>query len=335
MGKQNLIVRSLDAKKRTWAHSQQASKQCVLLVKLYARLAKLCAHVKLYLHAFTAFLSGCFRYKLIGVTNYTIDYYSLNNTIYTARSRSRSRSALVVELIQLNVSLLGLRPLGATQCAARLERVSVIATQTPVIVVADVAVVVGQCCHIVVVAVAAAEGSPARRIAMHHGQPRYAIAQGQSRRRGSGCRTGRHIVIQGQRVMRIVVYVAGIGNHRIARFGIDGSIVIEMILGEPNAGMAIGKGLAIVRQGALLHMHEPWQGCIQAQTGLAIRQQPHVLLRVMRGTRCGCSCTTRLRIVGHVVDVAELGEGSMCIDHVGQHLQLLQDCAVCCCCCCR
>lgn len=65
-------------------------------------------------------------------------------------------------MIQLNVGLLlRRRRLDAAQGAARLERVSVIATQTPVVVVVvvhtdhavAVVIVVRQSCHIVIVAV--------------------------------------------------------------------------------------------------------------------------------------------------------------------------------------
>lgn len=207
-------------------------------------------------------------------------------------------------MIQLNVSLLllllGRRRLDAAQGAARLERVSVIATQTPVVVVVvvhtdhavAVVIVVRQSCHIVVIAI---ERSSARRIAMHQCQSSHPVAQRQCRRWRSGRRTGRHVVIQWQRVVRVVVYVASIADHRIAGLGIDGAVVIEVILGEPNPGMAIGKRLAVVRQGALLHTaavascsHVTWQRSIQteASSAAAVGQQPHVLLRVMR-TRCG------------------------------------------------
>lgn len=90
--------------------------------------------------------------------------------------------------------------------------------------------------------------------------------------------------------------VASIG-HGITRLGIDSTaaIVIEVILGEPDAGMTIGKGLAVVRQGALLHSalsgcHMTWQGCIQPEhLPTSIGQQSHVLLRVM-GAWSGCRC---------------------------------------------
>lgn len=243
-------------------------------------------------------------------------------------------------MIQLNVGLLlqlRRRRLGAAQCAARLERVSVIAAQTPVVVVhidhaVAVVIVVRQSCHIVVVAV---KRSPARRIAMHQGQPSHPIAQRQCGRGRSGCRTGWHIVIQWQRVVRVVVYVAGIADHRIAWLGIDGSVVIEVILGESDPSVAIGKRLAVVRQGALLHAtaavarcsHVPWQRGVQTEASASVGQQPHVLLRVMR-SRCGSCCSSGLWVVGHVVNVAELGEGCVRIDGAG-HLQLLQGCSVC------
>lgn len=206
-------------------------------------------------------------------------------------------------MIQLNVGLLLLllrrRRLDAAQGAARLERVSVIATQTPVVVVVvhtdhavAVVIVVRQSCHIVIVAV---ERSPARRIAMHQCQSSHPVAQRQCRRWRSGRRTGRHVVIQWQRVVRVVVYVASIADHRIAGLGIDGAVVIEVILGESDPGVAIGKRLAVVRQGALLHTaavascsHVTWQRGVQTEPSSAapVGQQPHVLLRVMR-TRCG------------------------------------------------
>jgi len=111
-------------------------------------------------------------------------------------------------------------------------------------------------------------------------------------------------------------------RHRIAGLGIDPAVVValvlvvvEVVLGESNA---VGKGLAVVRQGALLHHRRSvarQRGGIQGLAPVA-GQQSHVLLRVVH-------LGGRLAVVGHVVDVAELGEGVGGLVHGTGHLQLL------------
>lgn len=164
----------------------------------------------------------------------------------------------LVEVMQLDIRIRPGFDDGAAQSAARLGRISVIPPQTPVVVAHSAAnchahsatnammIVVGQCRHIVIVV----EGSAPSGVAMDQGHA-HSIPQRQGWGWWCGRWTGWQIMIQWQRVMRIVVNISRF-RHRITRLGIDSSVVlivalvlvvVKVVLGETNP---VGKRLAIV-----------------------------------------------------------------------------------------